>query len=199
MRHLLALALATFLPLALLAFSTTDKVRNSVVRISMLKDDGEQHSCTGFVVAPMIILTANHCDGNPITFDGIPAVSKIKGDNYYDLAVYRAAILAKPPVKFRDTPVIYGEPVTAIGFGYGWDIALVLPQTVVIPSYAVDDNAPVGIIVQGGYVGGMSGGPVFDKNGEVVGIVQRAVEKTGYGVGTQFIKAFLHDANVKGF
>jgi S1-C subfamily serine protease len=51
-----------------------------------------------------------------------------------------------------------------------------------------------GIVVQGGYIPGMSGGPVIDKDGQVVGIIQQSDQNIGYGVGVDRISEFLLDA-----
>ena len=47
----------------------------------------------------------------------------------------------------------------------------------------------------GGFIGGMSGGPVFDINGDVVGVVQRGTEQIGYGVNTATLLEFLMEAS----
>ncbi|HVI42769.1 MAG TPA: hypothetical protein VM577_19350, partial [Anaerovoracaceae bacterium] len=84
------------------------------------------------------------------------------------------------------------------GYGFGWNKLSVLKERVYIQNYHVDDDAAVGMIVQGGYIGGMSGGPVVDQAGHVVGVVQRGNQQIGYSVGTTIIKAFLLDADDEG-
>lgn len=158
--------------------------------------NGRGTSCTGFMIKPKFVLTANHClQSNSLSFDGFPG-RLIKNDEYLDLALVNVSEELKPSLTLRDEEVVEGEGLTGIGYGYGWEIPLVIAEKVVIPNYAVDPGSPTGIIVQGGYIGGMSGGPVIDKDGQVVGIIQRAVNSIGYGVGTQMIKAFLLDAKL---
>ena len=91
----------------------------------------------------------------------------------------------------RDDPVVKFEDLTAIGYAFGWDQALVLDVKVLLVSKAPVDNDTPGIIVRPGYIGGMSGGPVVDMNGQMVGIVQQANSGVGYGVPILIIRAFL--------
>jgi S1-C subfamily serine protease len=164
-------------------------VAGSVVRIT----SDQSKVCTGFVVAPQLVLTAAHCLDPDMKADGT-VTSVVKTDGYFDLLLLRALDVHKDAVTFRDTPVFLLENLVALGYGNGWTTLLMLKESVVIVSYPVTPDSPVGIIVQEGYVPGMSGGPLIDLDGRVVGIIQQANGHLGYGVGTQIIKAFLLDA-----
>ncbi len=187
-------------PLALLAAffhgptytQVVEKAQTSVLHIlgSVTDDDGNvgHYSCTGFAIAKRRVLTAAHCNGKDMTADGIHAIL-LKADVQSDLMLLEVGT-GRKPMTFRDTPVVRFEELTAIGYGYGWHYLTVLTVHPILVDVTVEGMAP-GMFVQGGYIGGMSGGPVIDMDGYVVGIVQRTSEGVGYGVTALTIKAFL--------
>ena len=164
-----------------------DHVSASVVRIDVTKEEGHG-VCTGFVIAKQRVLTAAHCAG-AIQVDGVPA-TVLKVDGNSDLLLLKADT-KKAPLVFNDVDVWRFEPLTAIGYGLGWKQLTILHVTVAIVAQSPEEGYPVDIVVQTEYVHGMSGGPVVDADGKIVGIVQAGEEGLGFGVGTQLIKAFL--------
>lgn len=172
-----------------------DKVSSSIVRLTTQTSHGEE-LCSGFVIAPHIVLTAHHCLGPQLLVDGQENLL-LKSDAYYDLALLLVPKLEKPSLYLRDAPVTRFEELIAIGYGYGWYHLTALDETVIIVNYSIEGGAPVGIIVQSGYIQGMSGGPVSDQEGYIVGIIQRTTTKVGYGIGTQLINAFLLGEDLK--
>ena len=178
--------------------SVVDRVSASVIRVTSHDAWGEG-TCSGFVIAPQRVMTAAHCIADKMLADGKDAVV-VKVDKHYDLALLRVDKLLKPSITLRDRPVERFEGLIAIGYGYGWTRLSVLEVQAFLINNAVEEDGAVGIIVQGSYIGGMSGGPVVDKSGLVVGIVQRSSTTIGYGVGTLFMHAFLlgTDTNVSG-
>lgn len=169
---------------------TIEKVEASTVFITAQEEEGVGR-CTGFVVQTHLVLTANHCVAETMSVDEIVAHA-VKVDKINDLALIYAST-SKAPLAFRVAPVARFEMLTAIGHGYGWKALTTLAVRVILVNGSLesDDNAPDGIIVQPGYIGGMSGGPVVDVNGLVVGIVQRGSAQIGYGVNAATILAFL--------
>lgn len=84
----------------------------------------------------------------------------------------------------------------AIGYGFGWGNPLVVDLRVMLVNHHTQDDRAIGIILQGGAIGGMSGGPMIDTMGQVVGITQQSRMGTSYGVGTLVIRTFLLDMGV---
>ena len=193
--------------LAVLACGTVvDRTKAALVRVSHI---GVQMThfgpvsgvtiCSGWSVADGLILTANHCIGEAaeqMLVDGVSA-SVIKRDEYYDLALLKSN-LHKRVLYFRDTPVAYGDRVTGIGYGFGWTQPLVLTHPVLLANQSIGARQAAGIITNGEWVTGMSGGPVVDYAGRVVSMIQQFYMGQGYGVGTTMMKAFLLDAGVIG-
>lgn len=191
--------LALILPLVLTAClrlpaSTIQVAESSLIRISGLQDE-HAVTCSGFVIAPKRVLTANHCveDITNLTYDGSKDAHVIFMDNYYDLALVEVNT-SKPALVLDDDEVWEGQSLTAIGYAKGWNHLLALEEIVRIPNYPVEHSTPSGIILQGGIIGGMSGGPIINRSGRVVSICQRASEFMGYGVPIVTIKSFLRDA-----
>ncbi len=188
MMHILLLLLSLFHSHVTNYTRMVDHVSASVVRITVQKEEG-QGVCTGFVIAPQRVLTAGHCAGNQIQVDGVEATA-LKVDEASDLLLLKSNT-KKTPLEFNDVIVWRFEPLTALGYGLGWKSLVVLHVSVVVVTQVPAEGFPAGIIVQTEYVHGMSGGPVVDEGGKIVGIVQAGSEGLGFGVGTQLIRAFL--------
>ncbi len=201
---MLHLLLVPFLALATLFYSPVstlerhiDRATTSIVRITGEKTFdtffGEIHGtyvCSGFVIETHRILTAAHCVGEHMTVDGHGAVL-IKSDEYLDLAVYETDT-PKPVLPFREAPVVRFEDVNGVGYGFGFEKVLVTFNRVLLPDYTPELDMAPGIWYSNGFIGGMSGGPVIDQDGFVVGMVQRSADEGAcYGVNVLTIHAFL--------
>ncbi len=195
MKHLIVAAFTAFLSLfqshATTYTKMVDRVSSSIVRITVATDEGD-HTCSGEVIGVNRVLTAGHCFGALVQADGIQA-KVLKVDKWADLMVL-SVLTSKPAITFRDSDVVRFEDLTAIGYAFGWTkLSIVRVQAYLLNIDPFDNNneAAPGLIVQGAYISGMSGGPVVDADGRMVGIVQQANQGVGYGVGTQLMKAFL--------
>lgn len=170
-----------------------DRVSSSIVRITGDKLwEGEtrvNYICSGEVIAIHRVLTAAHCVGEHMRADGIPA-TVVAQDPYYDLALL-VADTDKPPLILRDYPVQRFEQLTGIGYAWGFNRLTALTGQAFLLNISPGDKIAPGTLVQAQYIGGMSGGPVVDYNGHMVGIVQQSNTGIGFGVSTQLIRAFL--------
>lgn len=159
------------------------------------------YTCTGFVVRPHVVLTAKHCLGTAMALDGNTKVGVLRmSDDSVDLALLSTES-TKPALEFDPLPLHRGQEITGFGYGFGFTRILWTTGKVMLVDYAPPaepgtDGEPVeqmtpGIWIDHGYHGGMSGGPVVNADGEVVGIVQRSGDGVGYGVGELVIRAFM--------
>lgn len=163
-----------------------DTVSASVVRLSYASGG----VCTGFVIAPHRVLTAGHCVGDDTTYvDGV-AATVVLTDKFDDLALLDVPT-TKAPLYLRDRRVAHLESLTGIGYAFGWNVLMVWRESVVFVNRAPYEGIATGIITQGQPIKGMSGGPIVDDAGLVVGVTQQGTEGAGYGVGTLIIRAFL--------
>ncbi len=165
-----------------------DRVSSSIIRIT-LEQDGAAHSCTGEVIGINLVLTAAHCKGDNLLADGAKA-KILKTDDYFDLMLLSTPTL-KPSLTLRDTPVVRFEDLTAIGYGFGFTQLTVLKVTPFLVGYAASSTMAAGTFTQGDFIHGMSGGPVVDADGRMVGMTQQTTQGTGYGVGVLLIRGFL--------
>ena len=176
-----------------------NRVSESVVRItgSYSDEHSEGYTCSGTVVHKNMVLTAAHCLMHSLEVDDTPIRGLERSDSFFDLALLDVRT-PKPALTLRAEPVEMFEPLIAIGHAYGWKKLSALKQTPYLLNYTPDlgpelELAP-GIFVQGGFMGGMSGGPVVDRDGQMVMIIQRAGEESGYGVSADTIRTFLQGA-----
>lgn len=153
-----------------------DKMRSATVLLS----EGGGHG-SGVLIAPNYVLTANHvADGSTLTAtfaDGSKSETEVVfQDATMDVAVLRlktpshlatASLACRPPV--------WGEPIAAVGnslAGVHNNIATGVvastdPMTFDTSDPTMKYLVPINLLVQRG----MSGGPVFDRQGNVLGFV----------------------------
>lgn len=159
----------------------------SVVKIlhTISSDTDSVYLCTGVIVdaAKGYILTAEHCvDKNEETYvnASIPAtIVKVSED----LAIIKAEPMMGPPIQTAKE-VKVGEEVVSIGYGDGHLMALWRH----IASFYNDSSD---IQLDGDIIQGMSGGPIVNENGELVGINQISFDRMGGGSGPKEIRNFL--------
>lgn len=172
-----------------------DKAQASVVRVTGTLDDIE-YFCTGEVIAPHRVLTAAHCVGDNMAADGIPVGTGILAySKYFDLALLDVKT-EKPALALRRLPIARFEDLSAIGYGWGLSHMFALKVNPFLTNMKMPDENPSApeMLAQWGYVGGMSGGPVIDSRGLMVGIVQRTGDGVGLGVDVLQIEAFIAGA-----
>lgn len=182
MKRILATVLLLALLLAPIA-NARDIVSHtfaSIVRVETPDEDtGNPTICTGFMVAPRRALTAAHCvpeDDVNFTVDGKDALV-LKRDGHFALV----SAGDKPALRFADK-LHFRDEVTS--FGFAWGEMQVFTRHV--SGFKGGDFATDGPLAPG-----MSGGPVVNQAGDVVGINQAANSVIGIMCGAGELQAFL--------
>lgn len=189
-RIFLSILLASFLlfpsPTSTLAYPPAipliEQVRRSIVRLDLVTTDERDHPvCTAFMVARAQAITAAHClpkEGEEMFADGEPS-RILRQDEEFGLV---SADTEKPPLAIRRTEALVGEEVRT--FGFAWGYLNVFKRN--IASFKEGD-----LVIDSPLAPGMSGGPVVDAKGEVVGVNQAANNVVGVICGVSEIRHFL--------
>ena len=173
------------------------KVQASTVRLSfeslnMRTGEMGEAVCTAFSIKSNKgafyhnFLTAAHCSDENMLIDKKPALS-IYVNTSLDLMVVQVAAenFYHPPLKPSTRQLVRGLEVGALGYGFGFTEPLFRAGHISHPGYNGIES-PWGkdqiiFIFDGPYIGGMSGGPVFDQDGRVVSIIQMSNSLSGLG------------------
>lgn len=172
--------------------AATARVERSLVRVTHPHDAGGEYVCTGFSINKRHsnILTAYHCIQMDLNDPDSPEAEHVYVDGQlayvlakwpdYDLVIL-SGTWRKPSLDYRQEPVRKGLPVAALGFAYGRVTDMLLTGVIAAPSADWGIPGPEGNwqTVDRPFIGGMSGGPIFDEFGDVVGVVQQADDWTG--------------------
>jgi len=162
-----------FLSIGIAAPEAVD-VSRSVVALKQ----GKFVECSGFVIAPTYVMTADHClEGATelYTVDGILAPEEVfHGGDKWDVAILRLATPTnRPPLRVA-TSVTLSTPLKAYGFPGGKDKLKVLDLRISLLAFHFDDPEVFWVAMQPDVKAGMSGGPIVNPAGEVLAIIQVA-------------------------
>lgn len=159
-------------------------IRDSIVYI-----ENTQGSCTGAVInnEKDLVLTAAHCDGPELFVDQSPA-KVLSKDVKNDLMVLEVKDIDRPALKLALKNPVVGQEVATYGYGYGLERPLFRTHTVSDNETQIPELPYRYIAVDSAFIPGQSGGPVVDKNGAIVAIVQRGNSIIGLGLGAETIR-----------
>jgi S1-C subfamily serine protease len=164
------------------------KVEQSIYRITMEAETqfGTVHgSCTGWSISEKngYVVTAAHCEGDNIQADGQDAEVRYVNPQA-DLMVLKIKD-GKPALAASGTEVTRGMELGAIGYGYGFMTPMAKVCHVATPDQVINELGPGErfLLADCNYVSGMSGGPVVDRAGKIISIVQMGDGGQGVGFG----------------
>lgn len=161
--------------------SVASKLQSSTLPV--LDSEGRAF-CSAFVIDNQrdYVMTADHCvhvydmDGTPIEFtiDGLGA-REIFGDEFLDVSVLYVKGVNRPELLPEHGSVKVGHPLAS--YGYARESGLYehfRAGTVAGVEQTVDSLSGKWLVTDQSYIGGMSGGPVVNRKGKLISMVQRS-------------------------
>jgi tetratricopeptide (TPR) repeat protein/S1-C subfamily serine protease len=169
--------------------STTPEVQNQAKNVTVRVSSGD-NSGSGVLIASKgtnyLVLTNKHVIGRNTKFqiktvDGkqhtAQLVPNTQIDPNYDLALLQFTSSQKyqlPKLKYDSSPLAVERPIYSAGFPFDSnDIRFTQGEVSQLSDVPLDDGTQIGYVTNKGQKGirqGMSGGPVFNSDGTVIGI-----------------------------
>lgn len=161
-------------------------VSQSVVRLS-IEGDNVSGVCSAFSIneKKAYYLTAAHCYGRFISVGGHQAVV-VYYNKASDLMVLEIAGERREALPHAKRSATLGQSVAGVGFANGWMVPSAKVGSVMVPKLRIQDHTDDGemfdddfLVTDFSFVGGQSGGPLVNADGQVVGVIQMANQFTG--------------------
>lgn len=174
--------------------ATTARIAQSTVPLACSLHG--RNGCTAFSIneTKRYYLTAHHCVVPFLSDEGEPEVPVLDGQPltivFTNLALDLAIVVgpvARPALVLRTQPVLAGTEVGGYGYGYGMPTPIFRLAT--ISAIFRDPEGLEWLMVDNALIGGMSGGPLFDRSGRVVGVNDKSDNWSGYSVSGAQIRA----------
>lgn len=184
-------ALLTFFLVVIFCSSCVPVKYTSILRLSIVNTNGEEEAvCTVWSIGPRKFLTAAHCilNNDVYVIDGREAIP-IKIDKKKDMAILLADVV-REALPIRDGTLTKGEIVHGVGYAEGLNEPVITDQKTSVLRIEIGDG-PFGNVFVGPFIQGMSGGPIVDEFGNVVGMVQATTPQLGFGVDSPTIEQFI--------
>lgn len=175
------------------------KVEPSLVHLAIAMVDDEtglpvQGRCSGFVVKRGLVMTAAHCDVNEdistVTINGGPVRVVMKEVDEAGVMILAPAKIdpKQPALRFADRNPENGSQVMSCGF---FTRPLYRVSYVSDRSWVDDDGSF--IMVDAGFLKGQSGGPLVNRRGEVVGVIEMSTPMTAWAVGVDLVRKHIKE------
>lgn len=155
---------------------------DAILQISCVGPEGHDLG-SGSIISHDRVLTAAHVvRGTDSCMIRGQAAKVIFEDDKLDVAVLAADLGRTPVMQVSCDDFVKDRPYFAIGYAQGQDFALqVLTSTGAYGSIKTNEGAFLhGALFDGRVFGGMSGGPVVDTLGHVIGVVVAGQERTEF-------------------
>lgn len=175
--------------------SVIEQAQQATVLIEIPAEGDTAFFCTGVKVGIVRVLAARHCippETHEILINGSAHVRVVKQTD--DKTVYDGLVLLEVPpqtapiLKLAEKEPKPGEGVVSIGYVDRVGTRVVLRRYVA--GYGLEEANKV-MAIDGTLIKGMSGGPVINERGELVGINQSVNGGIGLTTRLEAIKKFL--------
>ena len=163
-------------------------LRTSTVPIAC--SEHQQNVCTAFSINrdQGLYMTAFHCTEEfmntpreegakaefPTLFD--KPLEVIYANKALDLAILKAEV-KKPALRYRTRPLEVGNEVGA--YGYGMGMAVPIFRSAIVSVFLRDEAGTEWVLLDNSLVQGMSGGPIVDRSGRVIGVNDKTNRESG--------------------
>lgn len=158
---------------------TVAKVTASTIQVTIIHEDEDSGEavrgyCSAFSIDEKrgLFMTAAHCTegSEPGPTAGTLSSTVVFVDPDRDIAVIQFVGLHRPSLSPHDGDVLAGIEYGTLGFAYGLPSPLFKAGNIASSDTMVE-NGIAEVFIDEDAVGGMSGGPTFDKDGKIVAVV----------------------------